>query len=655
MELLVDEIWEAALLGLAPVPRLTVSQWADKNRLLTTETSAEPGTWRTSRVPYLKEIMDSLGALDPCEIVVLLKAAQVGATEAGLNWIGYSIEHDPGPMLLVVPNFEFAKSYSKRRIDPMLAACPALRERVVEPGKRDSRNTIIVKGFPGGTLRIGSAMSASSLSSDPMRRIFFDEADRYPRDVEGEGQPLALAKARTTSYPNRKIFMGSTPGLKADSFIEPAFLAGDMRRFFVPCPHCGEMDYITWNGSDPFDTDDRKHLHVAWKDRRPETAHLECQACGCDIEERFKTWMLSKGEWRATVAGSGLARSYHLPGMYSPFGWLTWEQMAREWFEAIDAEKRGDFTLLQAFNNLRLGQTWEERGESLKADSLLRRAQIDKWVMPGPVPNGVGVLVGSVDVQGDRLEVMVTGYGAGEESWVIDWKQIFGDPEQEKVWLELDKYLLKSWQHESGRMMSLECVTVDSGGHHAEKVYSFCKVRVERSVFAVKGGTELARPLVERPSLKNRYRTPLFILCVDSGKDRVYSRLRITGPGPGYVHLPLASWMDEEFVAQLTAERKVRKYVKGKGSIPFWKKLRERNEALDLTVYALAALYILGQDFIGELVEAAERWAKPLADGESGGAPAQLIPQPLPPATGPLGIMGNLPRPGGGWIGKWGR
>jgi phage terminase large subunit GpA-like protein len=648
-----SEIWAAVLRGLAPHPRLTVSQWADANRLLTTETSAEPGQWRTSRVPYLREIMDALSALDPVETVIWMKAAQIAATEGGLNWIGYSIEHDPGPMLLVVPNYDFAKSYSKRRIDPMLASSPALRDLVVAAGKRDSRNTMIVKGFPGGTLRIGSAQSASSLSSDPMRRIFFDEADRYPRDVEGEGHPLAIARARTTSYPNRKTLMCSTPGLKADSFIEPAFLSGDMRRYFVPCPHCGAMDYLTWNGSDPFDTDDQKHFHIVWNDRKPETASLLCTKCGVFIEERYKTWMLSKGEWRATSTSADSIRSYHLPGMYSPFGWLSWERMVREWIEAIEAEKRGDFTLLQAFNNLRLGQTWEERGESLKPGSLLHRAE----EYAAPVPTGVGVLVGSVDVQGDRLEVQVTGYGAGEESWVIDYRQIHGDPENEKVWFELDAYLRRTWKHESGRMMPLECVTIDSGGHHAEQVYSFCKVRVDRRIFAVKGGVELARPLVERPSLNNRYRTPLFILCVDAGKDRVYSRLRITGPGPGYIHLPKTSWMDEEYVAQLTAERKVRKYLKGKGSVPFWKKLRDRNEAFDLTVYALAALYILGQDFVANLAESAESWAKPLADGESepGSAPEPVVLSP-PPAAGMPGLSNHsFMRPGANWVNGWRR
>jgi phage terminase large subunit GpA-like protein len=645
---LLERIARATGEALLPPTRLTVSEWADRNRILTRETSAEFGQWRTSRVPYAREIMDSLSALDPCEYVCWMKAAQIAATEVGLNWIGYTIEHDPGPMLLVVPTDGFARRYSKRRIAPMIAACPALSSRVSAARSRDSGNTMLQKDFPGGVLAMSSAQSASALSSDPIRRVFADEIDRFPHDVDDEGTPLALAETRTTNFPNRKIYAASTPGKKENSFIEPAFLSGDMRRYFVPCPHCSHVDFITWRGQDPFKRDELEHFKIVWDEDKPDTATMLCPKCGVFIEERYKTWMLERGAWRATASGDGHMRSYHLPGMYSPLGWLSWARMAREFLKATKAAKRGDDTLLQDFVNLRLGETWEERGIKIESNTLLARA----IEYPAPVPAGVGVLVASVDVQGDRLEAQVTGYGAGEQSWVIDWRQFHGDPESEALWFELDAYLKRTWRHESGRMLPIECTTIDSGGHHSEQVYAFCKARIERRVFAVKGGVDMAKPLVEKPTRNNKYRTPLFVLCVDTGKDRVYSRMMLNSPGPGYMNFPKCHWFDEEYVAQLTAEKKIGKWLKGRGSVPFWKKLRDRNEALDLTVYALAALYILGRDFIDGLEEEAERWAKPLADGEVTSQARPEAPeaqQVAPPAEFPAMLRD------GGWMNGWRR
>jgi phage terminase large subunit GpA-like protein len=352
--------------------------------------------------------------------------------------------------------------------------------------------------------------------------------------------------------------------------------------------------------------------------------------------------MLAKGEWRTTSTGDGITKSYHLPSMYSPAGFLSWKKMVREWLKAVAHQRRGDNTLMIDFINLRLGEAWEEVGEMIKKEGLLARAEsIDNAPAFGP-------LVASVDVQGDRLESLVVGFGRDEESWDIEWRQFQGDPDNDDLWMELDRYLQRDWVHASGRKMPIECVTIDSGGHHTEKVYAFCKPRIDRRVFAVKGGTELARPLVEKPSRKNRYRTPLFTLCVDTGKDRIYSRLKIDRPGPGYIHFPAAHWFDEEFVAQLTAERKIPKWLKGKGAVPYWKKIRDRNEALDLSVYALAALYILdgGLGFIDTLPEEAERWATK-AEGGSEGVGTEA-PQALQQET--LVQPVRLQR---GWVNNW--
>jgi phage terminase large subunit GpA-like protein len=419
----------------------------------------------------------------------------------------------------------------------------------------------------------------------PVRYLFLDEVDGYPGDVGGEGDPVAIAEKRTTTFPRRKIFLVSTPTIKGISRIEKEYLASDQRRYFVPCPECGNMDWIRWE-------------NIRWEEKKPQTAKLACVACGSLIEEWHKTEMLAGGEWRATAEGDGRTVGFHLSGLYSPIGWNSWSDCVAEFLQS----KEDPFKLRTWINTV-LGETFEERGDSVDPMSLMARVE----AYPAEVPNGVGILVAAVDVQGDRLEVFVKGYGAAEESWLIASTQIHGDPAKEETWFELDQFLQTKFTHESGQELSIERVTVDTGGMHTEAAYRYCRARYGRRVFAIKGGGDQGKPLVARPSRHNRYRVPLFVLCVDTGKETVYSRLRIGTPGPGYMHLP--DWIDKEYIDQLTAEKAIRKYVKGRGAVKEWVKLRERNEALDAEVYCLAALNIYGPAFVKTLPERAARFS----------------------------------------------
>lgn len=568
--------------GWAPDPILTVSEWADAHRVLSNVESAEPGAYRTDRTPYLREIADALSVTTGILRVIVMKAAQLGLTLLGTNWIGYVMHHAPAPTLMVQPTVELAKRVSKQRIGPMIEASPALRERVKEPRARDSGNTLFIKEFPGGTLVITGANSAVGLRSMPARNVFLDEVDAYPGDIGGEGDPIALAEKRQSTFPRRKTFIISTPTVKGVSRIEKEFLASDQRRFFVPCPHCGAFDWIRWE-------------NIRWEEGHPETARLRCLTCEQLIDESHKTHMLAKGEWRPTARGPAEVRGYHLSALYAPLGLgPTWGICAKEFLAT-----KADPPRFKAWWNTVLGETWEERGESAEPADIMARAED----YAAEVPIGVGILVASVDVQGDRLECAVKGYGAAEESWLIAATQIPGDPGRDAVWFDLDKFLQGTWTHASGRKLKVECVAIDSGGHHSEQVYRFCQARQHRRVFAIRGGNEIGKPIVGRPSVHNRYRTRLFTLCVDTAKEMVYSRLRIQSPGPGFMHLP--AWIDQEYVDQLTAEKGIRRYVKGRGSVRQWVKTRERNEALDLEVYCLAALYILGPAVIRSLPERA--------------------------------------------------
>jgi len=611
--------------SLAPEPLLTVSSWADEFRLLSSTASSEPGRWRTARTPYLRDIMDCLSPSHPAERVVVMSGAQIGKTECGNNWIGYVIHRSPGPMLMVQPTVEIAKRVSKQRIAPMIAATPVLRERVAESRSRDSGNTVQVKEFEGGLLIITGANSGAGLRSMPIRFLFMDEVDEYPGDVDGQGDPVALAEKRTATFARRKVFLTSTPTIKGLSRIEREYLESDQRRFFLGCPECGHPDYLVWR--------DVGHHRIEWEEGSPKTAHMVCSGCGTRIDERYKTEMLEAGEWRPTAQGDGHTVGFHLSALYSPLGWKSWAQCASEFVRVKEDPFR-----LKTWVNTVLGETWEERGDSVEAGSLM--ARLEKF--PAEVPTGVGVLVAAVDVQGDRLEAVVKGYGAGEESWLVAFTQLHGDPARESVWHDLDRFLAQSFEHESGQKLKVECAVVDSGGAHTEHVYRYCKARQGRRVFPVKGGTIAGRPLVERPSTHNRYRVKLFVLCVDTGKDSVFSRLRIPAAGPGYLHLP--DWVDEEYLAQLTAEKAIRKYVKGRGAVREWVKLRERNEALDLEVYALAALHILGPTFVRGLGERAAQFARPVAE-----AATQTEEQPRPVMRRPGGW---IPRRTG-WVNGW--
>jgi phage terminase large subunit GpA-like protein len=569
--------------GWRPEPRLTVSEWADEHRVLGNRSGHAAVHWHTDTTPYLREIMDALGPRSPARRVVFMKGSQLGGTEAGNNWLGYVMHHAPGPILVLRPTVDEARRFSRQRLDPMIATTPVLHELVREARSRDGGNSLLIKEFPGGVLFLTGSNSATGVKSMPIRWLFCDEIDEYPGDVDGQGDPIALAEKRTTGplYSRRKVFLVSTPTIKGISRIEREFQASDQRRYFVPCPECGNYDWMRWE-------------NIRWRDDDPKTAALACVNCGVLIEERFKPQMLAAGQWRPTVEGNGETIGFHLSSLYSPLGWLPWSATVAEFMEA----KENPLKLKNWVNSV-LGETWEERGETVDPDSLLARAERYE----AEVPNGVGVLVASVDVQGDRLECAVKGFGASEESWLVAFSQFHGDPGRDQVWLDLDRFLRTEFTHESGQKVPISCVAVDSGGHHSEQVYRFCRARIDRRIFAVRGGSERGKPLVGRPSTHNRYRAKLFTLCVDTGKEIVYSRLRIGSPGPGFCHLP--EWIDEEYIAQLTAEKAIRKWVKNRGTVREWVKTRDRNEALDLEVYCLAALYILGPTFVKSLPERA--------------------------------------------------
>jgi len=396
--------------GLTPDPLLSVSAWADQHRMLSSKASAEPGRWRTARTPYLREIMDCLSPASPIERVVLMKGAQVGGTECGSCWIGYVIHRAPGPMMAVWPTVEMAKRNSKQRIDPLIEESPVLAALIAPARSRDAGNTILAKEFRGGVLVMTGANSAVGLRSMPVRYLFLDEVDGYPLDVEGEGDAISLAEARTRTFTRRKIFIVSTPTIAGASSIEREYEASDQRRYFVPCTHCAHAQWLRFE-------------QLRWDRGRPETVAYMCESCDMPIVEHHKTWMLEQGQWRATAPGNGRTAGFHLSSLYSPVGWRSWREIAAAWESAID-KTTGSASAIKTFKNTELGETWVEEGEAPDWQQLLERRE-DYRI--GHVPRGSLLLVGGADVQKDRIEVSVWAFGRSKEAWLVEHRVLMGD------------------------------------------------------------------------------------------------------------------------------------------------------------------------------------------------------------------------------------
>ena len=609
--------WRAGFLeGLRPEEPLTVSEWADRYRKLSSKASAEPGPWRTNRTPYLREPMDCLSSNSPVQRVVMMFAAQTGKTEAGSNWLGYVIDHAPGPMLCVQPTVEMAKRLSKQRLESMITDTPCLAAKIAPSRARDSGNTMFSKDFSGGIMLLTGANSSTGLRSAPCRYLFADEVDAYPSDVDGEGDPVALAERRTTTFARRKILLTSTPTVKDFSRIEAEYLRSDQRRFYVPCPSCGGMQWLQWP-------------RLKWDAKRPGDVRYQCEHCGERFEENHKPAMLAAGEWRATAPSDGRTAGFQLSGLYSPLGWCSWEQLVDDFLRA-----KSDAPALKAFVNTRLAETWEEDyAAAVSADGLMTKRLAYE---SGTCPDGVVLLTCGVDVQDNRLAVSVWGWGEGETGWLIWHQELMGDPTQTEVWGQLDQVLVTEWATAAGKALKVSQVAVDSGGHCTHEVYRYVRDRVRQNVVAIKGSSRRNSPAVGKGSKVDvswqgrvlKRGVTLYQLGTDTIKTTLFGRLRHNeAGGVGTLHFGMAA--DEEYFRQLTSERQALRYHRGFPIREWVKKAGDRNEALDCVVYAYAAMLLFSRR-----MNRATMWQQ-LADQLEHGkkAPLRSKRQPAPAAV----------------------
>ncbi len=599
-EALESAIWAEFM---APPPAFTVTEWAERNRILSGKDSAEPGPYRVDRTPYAREPMDCLSANSPVEEVILMWGAQTSKTTVGSNWLGYLVDTNPGPVMIVQPTIDMAKRYSRQRLVPMIEESPVLRRKVRENRSRDEANTTLLKEFAGGFLAIAGANSAAGLRSMPVRDLFTDEEDAYPVDVDGEGDPVQLARARQTTFARRKHLRTSTPTTKDFSRIETAFMASDRCRYHVPCPHCGELQPLEWGAADEWG--------IKWdKDQEgralPHTVRYVCKANGCEIREHHKPKMLAGGVWVASnpSAQEGRVRGFQLSSLYSPLGWLSWHTLVAEWQAAQDARRAGDASLLRVFINTRLADTFEEQGDKADEHALRRRAadiplRVVTW--------GLYVITMGVDVQGDRLEAYAWAWGRGLERQLVDRAVFYGDPatpesEEGSPWAALTEWRRMPIQHISGKPVQVLGVGIDTGGHHTQAVYAYVRNHQHANVLALKGSSQSGRAIIGKPTdqdinhrgQKIKRGVKLWPVGTDTAKAEIYGRLRNAEPGPGYVHL--SKHLAAEVFEQITAERIVTRYVKGHPKMEWVKPAGRRNEALDCAVYALALAHKCGLD-----------------------------------------------------------
>lgn len=603
-----------------PPPRLTVSEWADRYRMLTSVASAEAGRWRTDRAPYQRGIMDAF--CDPkIERVVMMSSAQVGKSEVLLNVEGFYTDQDPSPSLIMQPTVDMAKAFSKDRLNQMIEASPRLRDKFPKSGRRDAGNTLLHKAFAGGHITLVGANSPSGLASRPIRIVLADEVDRYPASSGDEGDPVSLAVKRTTTFWNRKIGLFSTPTIKGVSRIERAYLAGDQRRYHVPCPHCRHLQHLRW-------------AQIAF-----DTAEYACESCGALIPETAKPGMLARGDWVAENPGATTA-SFHLNALYSP--WVTWRELIAEFLEAKQAPDT-----LQVFVNTVLGETWEVDGESVDTHALSARRES----YGADVPAAVGILTAGVDVQKSWLEIAIKGWGAGQESWLIRHARLYGDPQQREVWERLDALLLHEWKHASGSTLTVRCACIDSGDQ-TQAVYAFVRPRQRRMVWATKGMSVRGRPIISRPGRSNKYGVKVIPVGTDTAKDVVFPRLKLLTPGtPGYMHFPLAQpdGADDEYLAQFAGEKAFVRRIKG---VPVreYRQVRDRNEAIDLEVLNLVALHLLGAGVYDQLNVWVAR-AQKAADSDQIRADSAAVAQKTHEIDAHRPHFPTRPR--GGYVNRW--
>jgi phage terminase large subunit GpA-like protein len=598
---------QAFIEALQPPLDLTVSEWADAERILTRRSSSEPGQWRTDRVPYLREPMDLLSPREKrIRRVVLLFGSQTGKTEVGLNWLGRTIALDPSPFLAMFPTESFAKRQIRQRLTPLFSDTPAVAAKQLSTKSRDAANAMFLKEFQGDMLvSIIGGNSGSAAQGMPAQNVWADEVSSLPLEMDDKGDPLENAEARQTNFPDRKGLITSTPGSRGACRITWEFeTRSDRRRYAALMPCCGGNAVLEWP-------------HFVW-DAKDGEVFCQCPLCNERVEQHHKTTMLAGGIWTPTAKGDGETAGFHLPGWYAPYGWLSWEKIRDEFLRA-----KADPLLLKGWVNKRAAEAWEDESlAKVTADGLMARVG---GYDSGHCPEGVLAVLMAVDVQDSWLEVSVWGFGRGDEAWRIWHQKIDGDPGQDDVWEQVTTIREIAWPREGGGSLKVQFCAVDTGGHFTGEAYDYCRRHSREGVVAIKGSSTRSAPILGKPSKQDvtfrgqtvRNGITLYLIGTHALKRTIYSRLKLEEPGQGYINFDNAT--TEEYLQGLTCERLQPRYIKGFQVLEWVKPSGARNEPLDLLVYCLAMLELLKRRY-----NRATMWDQ-LAAQLTGALPAAVI------------------------------
>ena len=579
-------------------PQITFTEWADERFYLPKEAASEHGRYRTSRTPFVREVLDELSPQSPTQVVVVKKPTQCAGTTIGMIFMCGVADLYPGPMMMMMPTDSMCRSFSKKKLANVIKAIPGLRGKIKEPKTRDSNNTILQKDFPGGSWMLSGSNSATSYRSESIKYLIMDDFDGFEIDIEGEGDPAELADRRTGTFPGRKIYINSTTTEKDTSNIERAYEASSQGRFHVPCPHCDHFQYLAWGGADAdhgikFDRDSGGIVSDAW---------YVCENCHEPIQEHKKPWMLEHGKYVHKFPDRKV-RGYMWNALHTPLGWVnSWAYIAQKFLEAKQLLDKGNPAKYKTWLNHFMCEAYEESGTRPEWAALKVRCEP---YQPLTAPESAKLLTAGIDVQHNRLAVSIFGWGAGEEAALVYHVEIAGDTQHDAVWLQLDALLARGFEHPSGVTLHVLSAGVDAGdGVTTQAVRNYCRHRAPK-VFALRGQSTAGKPVIGVPTKQDviwsgekiENGVEMWPVGTDTAKATLYQRLMIQQPGPGYVHFYIG--LADEYFEQLTAEKLVTRFVKGY-PVKEWHNVRgnKRNEAIDCFVYAYAAAIRAGLPFM---------------------------------------------------------
>ena len=587
------ELWQyISKNGLKPLPKTSVSQWADNYRMLSSGISAEPGKWKTSRAPYQKDIMNAF--TEPgIHRVVVKSSSQIGKSDMMNNVIGRFAHLDPCAIMMIQPTIDMAQDYSKTRIAPMIRDTKVLNNLFYDVKSRDANNTILSKVFPGGRLIMCGANSPAGLASRPIRILLADEVDRFPDSAGTEGDPVDLAAKRMTTFWNSCMGLFSTPTNEGTSRIDEEYLAGTQEEWQHKCPNCGEYHLLRHIDM----TVDYKEIKTpsGKKTVIVNDVKWRCPHCGFSFSEKEMKQTPQKYISRNKDALKNGIRSFFVNGFTSP--WMTWSKIMREWLEA-----KGDPEREKVITNTVFGESYKQKGAFEDEQIFLRRRES----YGAELPNGVLLLTAAIDTQDNRLEYEVVGWGKEEECWGIRKGIVLGAPNQARTWKEIDNILDKTYQFADGKGLKVVRTFIDSGGHYTSDVYNYCQKNFHKQRFAIKGRGGPGIPLIYKIAKANNAKAPLILLGVDDGKQQIMDRLSINSPGPLYFHFPQDEGIkelsnrgyDDLYFKGIISEHK--KVYKRNGVLrEVWETTKNvRNEPLDLRNYNLACMKSLNPDWV---------------------------------------------------------